>query len=62
MRQTTYTSKPAGAPSQKLIGGGKALNISGLRSISTFLLFLFIVSFLCTSCEEETSVLYTLNI
>ena len=53
MRQTTYTSKPAGAPSQKLIRGGKSLNISKLHLNKFSIFVIVIVSFLCFSCEKE---------
>ena len=53
MKQTAYRSKPIGAPAQNLIGGGNALIISGLRNIAFPDFVIFIVSFLCVSCEKE---------
>ena len=55
MKHDRYSSKPTGRPAQKLIGGGKTLNISVLRfSVLPFILII-IVSFLCVSCEKEIS-------
>ena len=55
MRHNIYTSKPLRISGLKLIGGGKALNISVLRHSLISLSFLFIVSFLCLACSKETS-------
>ena len=55
MQHDRYSSKPAGRPVQKLIGGGKTLNISVLRFVAFPLVLIIIVSFLCVSCEKEIS-------
>ena len=56
MQHDRYSSKPAGRPAQKLIGGGKTLNISVLRFVAFLFILIIIVSFLCVSCEKEISV------
>lgn len=55
IRHNTYTSKSLKYSDLQLIGGGKTLNISVLRSSLIFFSFLFIVSFLCLACSKETS-------
>lgn len=55
MKHDRYSSKPAGRPAQKLIGGGKTLNISVLRFATFPLVLIIIVSFLCLACEKEIS-------
>ena len=61
MKQTAYRSKPIGAPVQQLIGGGNLLIISGLRNIAFLNFVIFIVSFLCVSCEKEISLCPRIN-
>ena len=56
MKQNTHTSKSLNISDLKLIGGGKTLNISVLRRSSIFIFTMIIVSFVCFSCSEETSV------
>ena len=56
MKHDRYSSKPAGRPAQKLIGGGKTLNISVLRGVVISNFVIFIISFLCVSCEKEIPV------
>ena len=55
MKHDTYTTKPLRISDLKLIGGGKTLNFSVLRSSLFFLSFILIVSFLCLACSKETS-------
>ncbi len=55
MERDIFTSKPLRISGLKLIGGGKTLNISVLRTSLISLFFSFIVSFLCLACSKETS-------
>ena len=59
MQHDRYSSKPAGRPAQKLIGGGKTLNISVLRFVAFLFILIIIVSFLCVSCGKEISFAHT---
>ena len=56
MKHYTYTSKPQGITSLKLIGGGKFSCSALLRHSLIPLSLSFIVSFLCLACSKETSV------
>ena len=56
MKHYTYTSKPQGNTSLKLIGGGKTLNFSVLHNSLISFFVLIIVSFLCPACSKETSI------
>ncbi len=56
MKHYTYTSKPQGITSLKLIEGGKFSCSALLRHSLIPLSLSFIVSFLCLACSKETSV------
>ena len=56
MKHYTYTSKPQGITSLKLIGGGKFSCSALLRHSLIPHFILIIVSFLCFACSTETSI------